>query len=136
MVIIGAGVIGVELGSVWQRLGSKVTAVEFLDHIGGMGIDLDVSKQFQRSLTKQGMEFKLGHKVTGAIKQADGSLKVTVVKNKSDKKEDIECDVLLVCIGRRPVTNGIGLEQLGVKKDEKNRIVVNSRFQTGIPSYV
>ncbi|XP_065668808.1 dihydrolipoyl dehydrogenase, mitochondrial isoform X2 [Hydra vulgaris] len=134
MVVIGAGVIGVELGSVWQRLGSKVTAVEFLDHIGGMGIDLEVSKQFQKSLSKQGMEFKLGHKVTGAAKQPDGSLKVTVVNNKTEKKEDIECDVLLVCVGRRPFTNGIGLEQLGIKRDEKNRIIVNSRFQTGIPS--
>lgn len=134
MVVIGAGVIGVELGSVWQRLGSEVTAVEFLDNIGGVGIDLEIAKTTQRSLTKQGLKFKLGHKVTSATKQSDGSIKVSVEKVKTGKVEEIECDVLLVCIGRRPYTNSIGLEEVGVAKDERNRVVINERFQTNVPS--
>lgn len=134
MVVIGAGVIGVELGSVWQRLGSEVTAVEFLDNIGGVGIDLEIAKTTQRSLTKQGLKFKLGHKVTFATKQSDGSIKVSVEKVKTGKVEEIECDVLLVCIGRRPYTNSIGLEEVGVAKDERNRVVINERFQTNVPS--
>jgi len=134
MVLIGAGVIGVELGSVWSRLGSQVTAIEFLDNIGGMGIDLEIAKTTQRSLTKQGIKFKLGHKVTSAERNPDGSIKVSVEKNKGGKKEEIECDVLLVCVGRRPYTNNIGLEEVGVEKDDRNRVVVNERFQSNIPS--
>ena len=87
MILIGAGVIGVELGSVWQRLGAEVTAVEFLDNIGGVGIDLEIAKLFQRSLTKQGMKFKLGHKVTSATKETDGTIKVQVEKTKGGKVE-------------------------------------------------
>lgn len=136
LILIGAGVIGVELGSVWQRLGSEVTAIEFLDNIGGVGIDLEVAKTTQRALSKQGLKFKLGHKVTSAEKNADGSIKVSVEKVKGGKKEEFECDVLLVCVGRRPLTNNIGLEDVGVAKDDRNRVVVNSRFQTNIPSYV
>lgn len=134
LILIGAGVIGVELGSVWQRLGSKVTAVEFLNNIGGLGIDLEIAKNFQRTLGKQGFKFKLGHKVTTASKNADGSIKVNVENNKNGKVEELECDVLLVCVGRRPFTNNMGLEELGVEKDDKNRVVVNGRFQTNIPS--
>lgn len=134
LVVIGAGVIGLELGSVWGRLGSKVTAVEFLNSIGGVGIDGEVSKQFQRILTKQGMIFKLGTKVTAAKKEG-AVIKVNVesVKDPS-KKEEIECDVLLVCVGRRPYTVNLGLEEIGIERDEKGRIPVNSRFQTVIPS--
>lgn len=134
MILIGAGVIGVELGSVWQRLGSQVTAIEFLDNIGGAGIDLEIAKTTQRALTKQGIKFKLGHKVTKAEKNPDGTIKVSVEKNKGGKQEELECDVLLVCVGRRPFTNDIGLEQVGVQKDDRNRVVVNERFQTNIPS--
>jgi len=134
MIVIGAGVIGVELGSVWSRLGSEVTAVEFLDHVGGMGIDMEVSKSFQRSLTKQGLKFKLGHKVTGATRQEDGTISVQVEKKKNGKTEELVCDVLLVCVGRRPYTNNMGLEEVGVVKDDKNRVAVNERFQTNIPS--
>ena len=136
MILIGAGVIGVELGSVWQRLGAEVTAVEFLDNIGGVGIDLEIAKLFQRSLTKQGMKFKLGHKVTSATKETDCTIKVQVEKTKGGKVEELVSDVLLVCIGRRPFTNNIGLEEVGVNKDERNRVIVNERFQTNIPSYV
>lgn len=134
LVLIGAGVIGLELGSVWKRLGAEVTAVEFLTSIGGVGIDGEVSKLFQRVLTKQGMNFKLGTKVTGASKSG-GQVFVNVenVKDPS-KKETLECDVLLVCVGRRPYTHNLGLEELGIERDEKGRIPVNSRFQTVIPN--
>jgi len=134
LVVIGAGVIGLELGSVWGRLGSQVTAVEFLSTIGGIGIDGEVSKQFQRILAKQGMNFKLGTKVTGARKEGS-TIKVSVENVKdSAKKEELDCDVLLVCVGRRPYTNNLGLEDIGIERDQKGRIPVNSRFQTVIPS--
>jgi len=134
LVLIGAGVIGLELGSVWGRLGAQVTAVEFLNSIGGVGIDGEVSKQFQRLLAKQGMAFKLGTKVTSARREGSG-IKVSVenVKDPS-KKEELDCDVLLVCVGRRPYTVNLGLEEIGIERDEKGRIPVNSRFQTVIPS--
>ncbi|XP_076469141.1 dihydrolipoyl dehydrogenase, mitochondrial-like [Babylonia areolata] len=133
MVVIGAGVIGVELGSVWQRLGSKVTCVEFLGHVGGMGIDMEVAKNFQRSLTKQGMKFKLNTKVVSATQEGAG-IKVVTESAKDGKKEELECDVLLVCIGRRPYTEGLGLEKLGLQLDNRGRVQVNSRFQTSVPS--
>ncbi|KAG9510219.1 Dihydrolipoyl dehydrogenase, mitochondrial, partial [Fragariocoptes setiger] len=129
MILIGAGVIGLELGSVWSRLGSQVTAVEFLSHIGGQGIDMEISKSFQRTLTKQGLKFKLNTKVLKADK-VDGQIIVTIEDNKTKKTETLECDVLLVCVGRRPFTQNLGLQQLGVELDERGRIKVNSRFQT------
>merc|ERR1740131_783241 len=104
MILIGAGVIGVELGSVWSRLGTQVTAVEFLGHVGGMGIDMEMSKQFQRVMTKQGLKFKLNTKVTGAKKNADGKIAVAVAGVKDGKTSELEADVLLVCVGRRPYT--------------------------------
>ncbi|XP_066284160.1 dihydrolipoyl dehydrogenase, mitochondrial-like [Branchiostoma lanceolatum] len=134
MIQIGAGVIGVELGSVWSRLGSKVTAVEFLGHVGGMGIDMEISKGFQRILKKQGMDFKLNTKVVSASKRADGVVEVKVESVKGDKEETLECDVLLVCIGRRPYTTNLGLEDLGIQLDNRGRIPVNSRFQSSVPS--
>ncbi|CAN7982665.1 unnamed protein product [Ixodes pacificus] len=134
MIVIGAGVIGLELGSVWSRLGAQVTAVEFLGHVGGMGIDMEISKNFQRTLTKQGLKFKLATKVTGATRSG-GSITVSLEDVKdSSKKEQLDCDVLLVCVGRRPYTENLGLEEMGIKKDERGRIVVNSRFQTGVPN--
>lgn len=129
MIVIGAGVIGLELGSVWSRLGSQVTAVEFMSSIGGQGIDAEVSKTFQRILAKQGMKFKLNTKVTKAEK-VDGKIEVEVEDAKSGKKETLDCNVLLVCVGRRPYTQNIGLEELGIAKDDKGRIKVNSKFQT------
>lgn len=134
LILIGAGVIGVELGSVWNRLGAQVTAVEFLSNIGGVGIDLEIAKTLQRSLTKEGMKFKLGHKVLSAGKKEDGTISVQVEKIKGAKVEELICDALLVCIGRRPLTNNIGLEEVGVEKDDRNRVVVNERFQTNVPS--
>jgi len=134
MVVIGAGVIGLELGSVWSRLGSKVTAVEFLGSIGGAGIDSEISKNFQKILTKQGLKFKLNTKVTGARREGSGVVvSVEDVKDPS-KKEDIPCEALLVCVGRRPYTTNLGLEEVGIERDERGRIPVNSRFQTAVPS--
>lgn len=133
MVVIGAGVIGLELGSVWSRLGAEVIAVEFLNSIGGVGIDAEVSKTFQKILTKQGMQFKLGTKVTGAQRTGDG-VRVSVESVKDGSKEDIECDVLLVCIGRRPFTEGLGLENVGIATDDRGRIPVNANLQTIVPN--
>uniref|UniRef100_A0A452UUL1 Dihydrolipoyl dehydrogenase, mitochondrial n=1 Tax=Ursus maritimus TaxID=29073 RepID=A0A452UUL1_URSMA len=134
MVVIGAGVIGVELGSVWQRLGADVTAVEFLGHVGGVGIDMEISKNFQRILQKQGFKFKLNTKVTGATKKSDGKIDVSIEGASGGKAEVITCDVLLVCIGRRPFTQNLGLEELGIELDPRGRIPVNTRFQTKIPN--
>ncbi|XP_043488796.1 dihydrolipoyl dehydrogenase, mitochondrial [Polistes fuscatus] len=134
LIVIGAGVIGLELGSVWQRLGSQVTAVEFTPTIGGVGIDGEVSQTLQKILTKQGLNFKLGTKVTTAKKQ--GSEVIVSVEDAKDptKKEDLGCEVLLVCVGRRPYTANLGLEDMGIERDEKGRIPVNNRFQTVVPS--
>ncbi|CAK8690317.1 unnamed protein product [Clavelina lepadiformis] len=133
MIVIGAGVIGVELGSVWSRLGSEVTAVEFLGHVGGMGIDMDVSKTFQRVLQKQGLKFKLNTKVTSAAKTSAG-IQVNVESAKGGKAETLECDVLLVCIGRRPFTSDLGLKNVGIELEPRGTIPVNERFQTSCPS--
>uniref|UniRef100_A0A667YF14 Dihydrolipoyl dehydrogenase n=1 Tax=Myripristis murdjan TaxID=586833 RepID=A0A667YF14_9TELE len=134
LIVIGAGVIGVELGSVWQRLGSKVTAVEFLGHVGGMGIDMEISKNFQRILQKQGVKFKLSTKVMGATKRPDGKIDVAVEAAAGGKGETLTCDVLLVCIGRRPFTQNLGLETVGIELDNRGRIPINNRFQTKVPS--
>ncbi|XP_064473797.1 dihydrolipoyl dehydrogenase, mitochondrial-like [Ornithodoros turicata] len=135
MIVIGAGVIGLELGSVWSRLGAEVIAVEFLGHIGGMGIDMEIAKNFQRILTKQGLKFKLNTKVLSANRSVGGKIIVSVEDGKdASKKEDLDCDVLLVCVGRRPYTENLGLEEVGVQKDERGRIKVNSRFQTNVPN--
>lgn len=132
MIVIGAGVIGVELGSVWSRLGSEVTLVEFLGNIGGVGIDMEVAKTMQRILTKQGLKFKLNTKVISANKSS--KIEVNVESAKGGKQETLDCDVLLVCVGRRPYTDNLGLENVGVEKDERGRIKVNSRFQTNVPN--
>uniref|UniRef100_H2Y7X4 Dihydrolipoyl dehydrogenase, mitochondrial n=1 Tax=Ciona savignyi TaxID=51511 RepID=H2Y7X4_CIOSA len=133
MVVIGAGVIGVELGSVWSRLGTEVTAVEFLGHVGGLGIDMDVSKTFQRTLQKQGLKFKLNTKVTSASRSSSG-IQVNVESAKGGKEETLECDVLLVCIGRRPFTSNLGLDTVGVELEPRGTIPVNERFQTSCPT--
>eukprot|EP00730_Choanoeca_flexa_P000037 TRINITY_DN10015_c0_g2_i2.p1 TRINITY_DN10015_c0_g2~~TRINITY_DN10015_c0_g2_i2.p1 ORF type:complete len:509 (+),score=169.02 TRINITY_DN10015_c0_g2_i2:25-1527(+) len=134
MVVIGGGVIGLELGSVWTRLGADVTAVEFLGHIGGMGIDLEVAKNFQRILKKQGVNFKLNTKVMDVVKQDDGSLLVEMEDAKKGKKSTIEADVVLVCVGRRPNIEGLGLDKVGIKLDERGRIEVDDEFKTNVPS--
>jgi dihydrolipoamide dehydrogenase len=134
IVMIGGGVIGLELGSVWSRLGSKVTCVEFLPHIGGQGIDQEVAKAFQKILTKQGIQFKLETKVISADTTSD-TIKVNVESVKSPgKTEVLDCSTLLVCIGRRPFTKNLGLEQVGIKVDNRGRITTNEKFQTNFPN--
>ena len=130
MVVIGAGVIGLELGSVWARLGAKVTVVEYLGRVLP-GMDAETAKLGQRALTKQGLKFKLGQKVTGASCAEDGvTLSIEAVK--TGKAETLEADVVLVAIGRRAVTRGLGLENLGVAM-ERGVIQVDDNFQTSVP---
>lgn len=132
LVVIGAGVIGLELGSVWRRLGAEVEVIEFLDRITP-GMDAELSKQFQKVLEKQGITFRLGHKVTAAKKTAKG-VTLSVEPAKGGKKESLTADVVLVCIGRKPYTQGLGLESVGIKADERGRVPVDGHFQTSVPS--
>ena len=129
--MVGAGVIGLELGSVWRRLGAKVTVVEFLDRILP-GMDSEVGRQSQRLLEKQGMTFKLGSKVA-AVDSSGKTLKAKVEPAKGGAAETIEADVVLVAIGRVPYTDGLGLEAVGVKMDKRNRVVVDAHFATNVP---
>lgn len=131
LVVVGGGVIGLELGSVWARLGAKVTVVEYLDTILGE-MDGDVSKQFQRILKKQGLAFKLGTKVTG-VEAADKGAKVTYEPVKGGDAETIDADVVLVATGRKPFTEGLGLEKAGVVLDERGRVKIDDHFHTSIP---
>jgi dihydrolipoamide dehydrogenase len=131
MLVVGAGVIGLELGSVWSRLGAEVTVIEYLDRILP-GMDLDVAKSFQRILAKQGFSFKLGSKVT-AIKTSKSGCTVSVEPAKGGDAEEIKADVVLVAIGRVPYTSGLGLEEAGVKLDERKRVAVDEHFQTSVP---
>ncbi len=130
LLVVGAGVIGLELGSVWRRLGSKVTVVEFLDRILP-GIDGEVARTTERLLTKQGMTFRLGSKVSSVAKSG-GALKVTVEPAKGGTAEIIETDIVLVAIGRVPFTDGLGLAEAGIALDAKRRILVNGRFETNV----
>ncbi len=131
LIVVGAGVIGLELGSVWRRLGSEVTVIEYLDRILP-GMDLEVAKQTQRILGKQGMTFKLGSKVAGIKKDASGCV-VTVEPAAGGTSEEIFADVVLVAIGRVPYTDGLGLAEAGVAMDNRKRIVVDNHFQTNVP---
>jgi len=128
LVVIGAGYIGLEMGAVWQRLGAEVTVVEFLDRVTP-GMDGEVSKQFQRILEKQGLAFKLGTKVTGVDKKGK-KLKVTVEPAKGGDALTIECDIVLVAIGRRPFTQGLGLDSVGIEPDKRGMIEVDDHFKT------
>ena len=131
LLVVGAGVIGLELGSVWRRLGSQVTVVEFLDRILP-GIDNEVARQSQRLLEKQGIKFRLASKVTG-VDAAGKKLKASVEPAAGGAAETIDTDVVLVSIGRVPFTDGLGLEEAGVKKDNKGRVVVDAHFATNVP---
>ena len=131
LVVVGAGIIGLELGSVWRRLGSEVTVVEFLDRITP-GVDDEITKQFQRLLTKQGMKFKLSSKVTKA-ETTDAGVTLTVEPAKGGAAETLQADVVLVCIGRRPLVEGLGLDKVGVKLTERGRIAVDAHLQTSVP---
>jgi dihydrolipoamide dehydrogenase len=131
LVIVGAGIIGLELGSVWRRLGAEVTIVEFLDHILP-GIDAEVAKQFHRMLQKQGIAFRLSSKVT-AVDSSGKMLKVKVEPAAGGgAPETMDADVVLVAIGRVPFTEGLGLDALGVKTDNRGRVVIDPHFQTNV----
>src|SRR5580692_10566371 len=130
LLIVGAGVIGLELGSVWHRLGAQVTVVEFLDRILP-GMDGEVAKQFQRILEKQGFAFKLGAKVTG-IDASGKTLVAQIEPAAGGKAESLEADVVLVCIGRVPYTDGLGLKEAGVALDNRGRVQIDPHFSTSV----
>ncbi|MET4209289.1 dihydrolipoyl dehydrogenase [Bradyrhizobium sp. LA2.1] len=130
LLIVGAGVIGLELGSVWKRLGAEVVVVEFLDRILP-GMDGEIAKQFQRILEKQGFAFKLGAKVT-AVDTSGKSLKATIEPAAGGAAESIEADVVLVCIGRVPYTDGLGLKEAGVALDNRGRVQIDPHFATSV----
>ncbi|POS88352.1 dihydrolipoyl dehydrogenase-like protein, partial [Erysiphe pulchra] len=132
MIVIGGGIIGLEMGSVWSRLGSKVTVVEYLSQIGGPGMDAEISKSAQKIFKKQGIEFKLNTKVLGGETGQD-KISLNVDNAKGGKKETLEAEVVLVAIGRRPYTAGLGLENIGLEADEKGRLVIDSEYRTKIP---
>ena len=129
MIVVGGGYIGLEMGSVWSRLGSEVHVIEFLDHITP-GMDKEVSKEFMKILTKQGISFHMQTKVE-SIKNNKTSAKVFLM-DKDGKKKELECDVVLISVGRKPYTKNLNLEKLGIKLDDKKRIKVNKKFQTNI----
>ena len=131
MVIIGGGVIGLELGSVWQRLGTQVTVIEFVDRILP-GMDGEVSKVMHKILSKQGMQFKLGSKVTSAVNEG-AKVSLVIEPAAGGAPEKTTAEVVLLAVGRRPYTEGLGLEKIGVKLDERKRIVVDNHFQTNVP---
>jgi dihydrolipoamide dehydrogenase len=130
LLIVGAGVIGLELGSVWRRLGAQVTVVEFLDRILP-GMDGEIAKQFQRLLEKQGFAFKLGAKVTG-VDTSGKTLMAQVEPAAGGAAETIEADVVLVAIGRTPYTDGLGLKEAGVALDERGRVEIDAHFATSV----
>ena len=130
LVIIGGGVIGLELGSVWRRLGAQVTVIEYMNQILP-GMDSDVVKQFTRSLKKQGFTFKLSSKVL-SVEKSGRKKKVVLESVKTQKQTEIEADVVLVAIGREPYTKDLGLEDLGVQKDNRGRIDVDDHYRTNV----
>jgi dihydrolipoyl dehydrogenase len=131
LLVIGAGVIGLELGSVWRRLGAQVTVVEFMDAVLP-GMDGEVRKQAQRLFERQGMTFKLSSKVT-AVDKSGPRVKATIEPAKGGAAETIEADVVLVCVGRVPYTEGLGLKEIGVKMDERGRVVVDHYYASSVP---
>ncbi|MBO9420226.1 dihydrolipoyl dehydrogenase [Labrenzia sp. R4_2] len=130
MIVVGGGVIGLELGSVWNRLGAEVTVVEFMPKILGP-MDGDISKNFQRILKKQGMAFKLSSKVTGVEKKGKG-LAVSVEPEAGGDAEVLEADIVLVAIGRRAYTEGLGLDQAGVVVDDRGRVQIDNHYKTNV----
>jgi dihydrolipoamide dehydrogenase len=131
LVVIGGGAIGLELGSVWRRLGAEVTVVEFLDRLVPT-MDAEIAKHFQRMLAKQGIKFRLGAKVTGAEKTAAGVV-VSMEPVKGGPAEQIVADVVLLAIGRRPFLAGLGLAEIGVELDERGRVKTDAHYATNVP---
>ncbi len=130
LAVIGGGYIGLEMGSVWSRLGSDVTVIEYLDYITP-GMDREISNEFKKILTKQGIKFKMGSKVN-KVKSLGSSVSINYTDLKSSKEETLEFDKVLVSVGRKPYTEGLNLTKMGIKKDSKGRIEVNSKLQTTI----
>ena len=131
LVVVGAGVIGLELGQVWARLGAKVTVVEYLDRVLP-GIDGEIAKLAQRALAKRGLKFQLGRALK-AVEKTETGLTLTLDRVGKDKEEVIEADKVLIAVGRRPVTRGLGLEELGIALDPRGLINVDDRFRTSVP---
>jgi len=130
LAVIGGGYIGLEMGSVWSRLGSEVTVIEYLDHITP-GMDREISDEFKKILTKQGIKFKMGSKVN-SVKTNGAGILINFTDVKTSKAESLEFDKVLVSVGRKPYTEGLNLTKVGIKKDSKGRIEVNSKLQTSI----
>ena len=130
LAVIGGGYIGLEMGSVWSRLGSDVTVIEYLDFITP-GMDREISNEFQKILSKQGIKFKMGSKVE-SVEDKGKSVLISYTNVKNSKKEIIEVDKVLVSVGRKPYTEGLNLSKVGIKKDSKGRIEVNNKLQTSV----
>ena len=130
LAVIGGGYIGLEMGSVWSRLGAEVTVIEYLEHITP-GMDREISSEFKKILTRQGIKFKMGSRVN-KVKSSNSSVLINYTDLKSSKDETLEFDKVLVSVGRKPYTEGLNLTKIGVKKDNKGRIEVNEKLQTSI----
>ncbi len=130
LAVIGGGYIGLEMGSVWSRLGSEVTVIEYLDHITP-GMDREISNEFKKILSKQGINFKMNSRVNN-VKSLDSSVSINYTDLKSSKDETLEFDKVLVSVGRKPYTEGLNLTKVGIKKDKEGRIEVNEKLQTSI----
>eukprot|EP00027_Filamoeba_sp_ATCC50430_P010007 CAMPEP_0168551498 /NCGR_PEP_ID=MMETSP0413-20121227/6205_1 /TAXON_ID=136452 /ORGANISM="Filamoeba nolandi, Strain NC-AS-23-1" /LENGTH=495 /DNA_ID=CAMNT_0008582029 /DNA_START=57 /DNA_END=1544 /DNA_ORIENTATION=- len=133
LIVIGGGIIGLELGSVWSRLGSEVTVIEFTGRIAA-GADPEVATELQKILAKQGLKFQMNTKVCSAVYNDKGTVTVTMEDAKGGNQQTLEADVVLVSVGRKPYTEGLGLQEVGVKTSDKGFILVNSNFRTNIPS--
>ncbi len=129
MLVVGGGYIGLEMGSVWSRLGANVEVVEFLDHITP-GMDKEISSEFMKILKKQGMKFNMQNKVESIKKNNNAAIVSTV--DKDGNKNNFECDVVLISVGRKPNTDGLNLEAIGVNIDERNRIKTDKTFKTNV----
>ena len=129
MVIVGGGYIGLEMGSVWSRLGAEVHVIEFLDHITP-GMDKEISNEFMKILKKQGIKFHMQHKVETIKKNKSGA--VVLTSDKDGNKKDFECDIVLISVGRKPNTNDLNLEKIGVELDDKKRVKTKENFQTNL----
>ncbi|KAL1978327.1 hypothetical protein VTN31DRAFT_1186 [Thermomyces dupontii] len=132
MVVIGGGIIGLEMASVWSRLGAEVTVIEYLGQIGGPGMDAEIAKQAQKILSKQGIKFLTNSKVLSGD-DSGSTITVNVESVKGGKQQTLDADVVLVAIGRRPYTTGLGLENIGLEVDEKGRLVIDQEYRTKYP---
>jgi len=132
-VVVGGGVIGLELGSVWSRLGAEVTVVEFTGRIAA-GADGEVAKNFQKILEKQGFTFKLNTKVTSAVNNSSGGVDLTIEDAQGGNTQKLQADVVLVSVGRRPFTDGLGLKEVGVKMTDRGVVEIDDHFKTNVSS--